>query len=154
MKTEVIIYTDGACKNNPGIGGWGAVIRAGKHLKELSGAEEKTTNNRMEMQAAIEALKALKKPCDVTLFTDSKYLCDAFRQNWFRKWKANGWRTSKGTKVLNQDLWNSLLKLDKKHDIKWKWVKGHASSEDNNRCDQLAVDARLLLEEELKSVSD
>jgi ribonuclease HI len=147
---EVIIYTDGACKNNPGIGGWGAVISFGRHRKELSGSEEKTTNNRMEMMAAIKGLQALKKPCSITLNTDSKYLCDAFRQNWFSKWKKNGWKTSKGTKVLNQDLWGELLEQNAKHTIKWKWVKGHSDNEENNCCDRLAVEARLLLEEQLK----
>jgi ribonuclease HI len=148
---NVIIYSDGACKNNPGIGGWGCVILAGKHRKELLGAEEKTTNNRMEMIAALSALKALTKPCQVVLYTDSQYLCNAFRQNWFKKWKKNGWRTSKGTPVLNKDLWTELLKQDKKHKIEWRWVKGHSDDEENNRCDELAVQARLDLEQALAS---
>jgi ribonuclease HI len=139
---EVTVYTDGACAGNPGPGGWGAVLLYDGHMKELSGYEEWTTNQRMELTAAIGALKALNQRCRVTLYSDSAYLINAFRQNWFRQWLANGWRTTRGNKpVENRDLWEQLLALDKMHQIKWIKVKGHSDNKWNNRCDQLAREA-------------
>ncbi|EEG78073.1 ribonuclease HI [Dethiobacter alkaliphilus] len=138
---DVIIYTDGACSGNPGPGGWGAVLRYGSHEKEISGGDEKTTNQRMELQAAISALELLKEPCKVKLHSDSAYLVNAFKQRWFDKWQKNGWVNSKKEPVVNRDLWERLLELDRKHDIEWVKVKGHADDELNNRCDQLARDA-------------
>ncbi|MCW3489299.1 ribonuclease HI [Dethiobacter alkaliphilus] len=138
---DVIIYTDGACSGNPGPGGWGAVLRYGSHEKEISGGDEETTNQRMELQAAISALELLKEPCKVKLHSDSAYLVNAFKQRWFDKWQKNGWVNSKKEPVVNRDLWERLLELDRKHDIEWVKVKGHADDELNNRCDQLARDA-------------
>ncbi|NMB15970.1 MAG: ribonuclease HI [Firmicutes bacterium] len=139
---EVTIYTDGACSGNPGPGGWGAVLFYQDHMKELSGFEEWTTNQRMELTAAIGALKALNQRCQVTLYSDSAYLINAFQQNWFRKWLANDWRTARGNQpVENRDLWEQLLALAKMHRIKWVKVKGHSDNEWNNRCDQLAREA-------------
>ncbi|MEL7608468.1 MAG: ribonuclease HI [Bacillota bacterium] len=135
---EVHIYTDGACSGNPGPGGWGAVLLFKEQRKELSGGEANTTNNRMELLAAIEALKALKEPCSVKLFTDSAYLCNAFVQRWVDRWQQNGWRTSQKTAVENRDLWEALLELCKTHSIQWHKVKGHADNVYNNRCDELA----------------
>jgi ribonuclease HI len=140
MKT-VQIFTDGACSGNPGPGGWGVILKAGDVEKELSGAAPAATNQRMELQAAIEGLKALKYPCRVELSSDSAYLINAFNQKWLVKWEANGWRNSQGGAVENQDLWRELLKLDKVHSIRWIKVKGHRDNEYNNRCDQLARDA-------------
>jgi ribonuclease HI len=138
---EVIIYTDGACSGNPGPGGYGAVLRYGSHEKEISGGERQTTNQRMEMQAAIAALEQLSEPCHVLLHSDSAYLVNAFIQNWFGKWQSNGWLNSKKQPVENRDLWEKLLVLAGKHQIEWVKVKGHADDELNNRCDQLARDA-------------
>ncbi len=135
---EVIIYTDGACSGNPGPGGWGAVLIAGPHRKELSGFHPHTTNNRMEIQAAIEALRALKYPCKVTLYSDSAYLVNAFRQNWLENWQRNGWVNSKKQPVENQDLWQELLEAARPHRVEWMKVKGHADNVENNRCDELA----------------
>ncbi len=135
---EVTIYTDGACSGNPGPGGWGAVLMHGMHKKELSGGEEHTTNNRMEVYAAIAALSALKEPCKVTLYSDSKYLVDAINKGWAKNWQANDWRASSG-KAKNPDLWEALLLLLEKHDVAFVWVKGHADNLYNERCDQLAV---------------
>jgi len=135
---EIIIYTDGACSGNPGPGGWGAVLMYGGHKKEISGYAAETTNNRMELMAAIEALKTLKEPCAVTLCSDSAYLVNAFLQNWLGKWQLNGWRNSQKQPVENQDLWQELLQLTGRHRVKWVKVKGHADNEFNNRCDELA----------------
>lgn len=140
MKT-VTIYTDGACSGNPGPGGWGAVLRFGEHEKEFSGGEKHTTNQRMEMQAAISALEQLKEPCHVALHSDSAYVINAFNQRWFDKWLMNGWQNSKKQPVENRDLWEKLLALSKIHQIDWVKVKGHADDVLNNRCDQLARDA-------------
>ena len=135
---EVVIYTDGACSGNPGPGGWGVVLLSGEKRKELSGAESQTTNNRMELRAAIEALGALKISCAVTLCSDSAYLVNAFQQNWFAKWQQNGWLNSKKQPVENADLWRQLLTLSSRHRVTWVKVKGHAGNKENERCDALA----------------
>lgn len=133
----VEVFTDGACRVNPGPGGWAAILRYGEHQKEISGFDPDTTNNRMELTAVIEALKALKYSCRVILHTDSLYLKDGIT-GWIRTWKANGWKTSTRTPVKNKDLWVSLDELTRKHAITWKWVKGHAGHTENERCDLLA----------------
>ncbi|MDB5673318.1 MAG: ribonuclease [Sphingomonas bacterium] len=138
--TKVEIFTDGACKGNPGPGGWGAVIRAGKTERELSGGEKLTTNNRMEMTAAIEGLNALKRPCHVTLSTDSRYVMDGLTK-WIKGWQRNGWRTADRKPVKNADLWQALLDAAAPHRIDWLWVKGHAGHPENERADRLASDA-------------
>ncbi len=136
----VDIYTDGACSGNPGPGGWGAILMYGDHRKELSGGEKQTTNNRMELLAVISALKALKKPCKVNLYSDSAYVVNAFNQDWIRGWQNNGWRNSAKVPVANIDLWQELLTLTSTHDVKFIKVKGHADNKFNNRCDELAVE--------------
>ena len=137
---EVEIYTDGACSGNPGAGGWGAILRYGQVEKELSGGEVETTNNRMELTAVIEALKALKKPCNIVLYTDSRYVMDGVNE-WMPNWKVNGWRTSnKKTPVKNIDLWQLLESFIEIHKIKWVWVKGHNGHPENERVDKLARD--------------
>ena len=136
---KVDIYTDGACRGNPGKGGWGAVLVYNGREKELSGGERETTNNRMELTAAIESLKMLKEPCEVTLYSDSKYLIDAITKGWVYSWKSKGWRKADKSPALNVDLWEQLLPLIAAHEVHYHWVKGHASNEKNNRCDQLAV---------------
>ena len=138
---EVTIYTDGACSGNPGPGGWGAVLIYKDVKREFSGSAAHTTNNRMELTAAIEALQALKEPCTVTLYTDSAYLCNAFEKNWLNAWQGNHWMTSAKKPVENQDLWKTLLKYTKMHQVKFVKVKGHADNPLNNRCDQLAREA-------------
>lgn len=138
MKT-VNIYTDGACSGNPGPGGWGAILEYGGTEKELSGGEAQTTNNRMELTAVIEALKALKEPCRVELYSDSKYFIDAVDKGWVYGWKKKGWIKSDKKPALNVDLWEEILDLLKTHDVQLHWVKGHAENEKNNRCDELAV---------------
>ncbi|HEX8583525.1 MAG TPA: ribonuclease HI [Allosphingosinicella sp.] len=138
--TEVEIFTDGACKGNPGPGGWGAIIRAGAQEKELSGGEPLTTNNRMEMMAAIRALQALKRACTVTLWTDSNYLRDGITK-WIHGWQRNGWKTADRKPVKNAELWQELLQAVGSHTIEWKWVKGHAGHPENERADKLACDA-------------
>lgn len=137
--SRVWIYTDGACSGNPGPGGWGAILRAGEHVKELSGGAANTTNNRMELTAVISALKALKRPCRVTLTSDSKYIIDAIEKGWAKKWQANGWMRNKKEKAQNPDLWEQLLDLLQVHQVEFVWVKGHAGHPENERCDQLAV---------------
>ncbi len=136
---EVDIYTDGACSGNPGPGGWAAILKVGVHEKEISGFSADTTNNRMELTAAIEALKALNKPCRVKLYSDSAYLVKAFNENWIVNWQKNGWRNATKQPVSNSELWQELLTLNQIHQIEWIWVKGHANNEYNNRCDRLAV---------------
>lgn len=136
---SVEIYTDGACSHNPGPGGWAAILVYGAHEKEMMGYMPETTNNRMEMFAAIQGLSALKQPCQVRLYSDSSYLVNAFLKGWLDKWLQNGWKTSGKQPVENQDLWKVLLGLAKKHEIEWKKVRGHADNEYNNRCDQLAT---------------
>ncbi len=138
----VEIATDGACKGNPGRGGWGVLLRAGTTEKELSGGEPHTTNNRMELMAAIQGLKALNKPCRVKLSTDSRYVMDGLTK-WIKGWQRNGWRTADKKPVKNSDLWIELLDAAKPHRIEWLWVKGHAGHPDNERADQLASDAAL-----------
>ena len=136
---KVEIYTDGACRGNPGRGGWGAILRYGKFEREISGGEPSTTNNRMELTAAIEALKLLKEPCSVTLTSDSKYMIDAIQKKWIDSWRAKGWRKSDGKEVLNIDLWEKLLEQLSIHDVTFVWVHGHAGHEYNERCDELAT---------------
>ena len=138
MKT-VTIYTDGACSGNPGPGGWGAILEWNGVEKELSGGEKQTTNNRMELTGVISALRKLKEPCSVELYTDSKYVCDAVMKRWVYGWKAKGWIKADKKPALNVDLWEQLLPLLEYHDVHWHWVKGHAENEKNNRCDALAV---------------
>lgn len=135
---EVTIYTDGACSGNPGPGGWGAVLIYGDKRKELSGAEPSTTNQRMEITAAIAALRVLKEPCRVHLYSDSAYLVNAFRQGWLARWERNGWLTVKKQPVENQDLWRELLQVASRHQVEWLKVKGHSDNPENNRCDELA----------------
>jgi ribonuclease HI len=138
--TEVTIYADGACRGNPGPGGWGALLIAGGKRLELSGAEIQTTNNRMELTAAIEALKALKRPTSATLFTDSTYVCTGIVE-WLPQWKARGWRTAGKKPVKNQDLWEALDAARTPHQIEWRWVKGHSGNAGNDRVDELANEA-------------
>jgi ribonuclease HI len=135
---EVNIYTDGACKRNPGPGGYGAILRYSGHEKALSGGYRLTTNNRMEMLAAIVGLEALANPCAVTITSDSKYLVDALSRGWARKWKCNGWKKADGDQALNQDLWTRLLNLCDRHQVKCIWVRGHAGHPENERCDEMA----------------
>lgn len=138
---QVTIYTDGACSGNPGPGGWGAILMYGAHKRELSGGEADTTNNRMELTAAIAGLSALKEPCKVTLVSDSKYLIDGMTKGWAASWKARGWKKADRKPALNPDLWDRLLALDAIHDITYVWVKGHNEHPENERCDRLAVAA-------------
>lgn len=135
---RVIIHTDGGCKGNPGPGGFGAVLVCGKHRKELSAGYRLTTNNRMELRAAIAALEALSEPCEIELHSDSKYLIDAISKNWIAGWKKRGWLTADKKPVKNQDLWLELLAAIQLHKIDWRWVKGHAGHKENERCDELA----------------
>ncbi len=139
MKKYVEIFTDGACSGNPGPGGWGVVMRYGDKEKELCGGEKETTNNRMELTAAIMGLKALKEPCMVRLVTDSKYVSDGITKGWAESWQKNGWRKSDKKPALNTDLWEQLLELINMHEVRIDWVKGHAGHPENERCDQLAV---------------
>ncbi|MBQ3951469.1 MAG: ribonuclease HI [Oscillospiraceae bacterium] len=138
---KVTIYTDGACSGNPGPGGWGAILKAGKAERELSGGEEETTNNRMELTAVIESLNALKRPCEVELYTDSQYVANAINLGWLENWKKRGWKRKDG-KLLNPELWQKLDSLLETHKVTFHWVKGHADNEYNNRCDALAVKER------------
>jgi len=138
---QIEIYTDGACQGNPGAGGWGAVLRYKDTEKEISGGESNTTNNRMELSAVIEALAMLKEPCDVTLYSDSQYVCNGIKLGWAKKWQSNGWMRNKKEKALNPDLWERLLSLCEKHKMNIIWVKGHAGHPENERCDRLAVAA-------------
>jgi ribonuclease HI len=136
---RVEIYTDGSSLGNPGPGGWGAVLRYNGAEKELSGGENPTTNNRMELTAAIEALSALKEPCAVTLYSDSKYLVDAVEKGWAKGWRARGWKRADKEPALNPDLWEKLLSLLARHDVRFVWVKGHDGHPENERCDALAT---------------
>ncbi len=136
---KVEIFTDGACSGNPGPGGWGAILRCDGKEKEISGGEKETTNNRMELTAVIMALKALKYPCQVTVTTDSKYVCDAINQKWVYGWRDNGWRKKDKKPALNPDLWQDLLSLLEKHQVDFLWVKGHNDHPENERCDKMAV---------------
>ena len=136
---EITIYTDGACSGNPGPGGWGAILMMGDVRKEISGGSENTTNNIMELSAVIEALKLLKRPCKVNVFSDSAYVVNAFNQKWIYGWIKKNWRTAGGDSVKNKELWQELYSLTKVHDVTFNKVKGHADKEFNNRCDEMAV---------------
>lgn len=138
MKT-VTVFTDGACSGNPGPGGWAAILQYGGAEKVLSGGAADTTNNRMELLGVISALEALKEPCRVELYSDSKYVIDALQKRWVWGWKQRGWIKSDKKPALNRDLWERLLPLVEKHEMVYHWIKGHAETEENNRCDQLAV---------------
>ena len=138
MKT-VTLYTDGACSGNPGPGGWGAILEYQGHEMELSGGEDNTTNNRMELTAVIRGLQALKESCIVELYSDSKYVIDGLSKGWAVSWRKNGWRKADKKPALNPDLWETLLNLTEKHNLRYHWVKGHAENPKNNRCDELAV---------------
>jgi len=140
MKT-VTIYTDGGAQPNPGPGGYGVVLRAGKHVKELSGGFRLTTNNRMEILGAVVALEALNQPCRVILHSDSRYVVDAMTKGWAKRWKSKGWMRNKEDRALNPDLWERLLAAAERHRVEWRWVKGHAGNRDNERCDVLATQA-------------
>ena len=140
-RKEVTIYTDGGALGNPGPGGYGVILDYRGHRKELSGGFRHTTNNRMELMAAIEGLRALKEPCRVTLYTDSRYLVDAMEKGWARRWQANGWRRNKKEEALNADLWEELLRLCDLHEVRFVWVKGHSGHPENERCDRLVQEA-------------
>lgn len=142
MKKTVTIYTDGACSGNPGPGGWGAILCYGGAKKEMSGGETQTTNNRMELTGVISALRALKEPCIVELYSDSKYVIDALSKGWAESWRKKNWIKSDKKPALNPDLWERLLDLTAVHTMRYHWVKGHADNEYNNRCDALAVGER------------
>lgn len=136
---KVTIYTDGACSGNPGPGGWGAVLIYGGHRLEMSGGERQTTNNRMELVAAIEAMSRLNQPCEVELWSDSRYLVDGLEKGWAKSWRSRGWKKKDGSPALNPELWERLLELCEEHTVTLHWVKGHAENEENNRCDEMAV---------------
>ena len=138
----VVVYTDGACSGNPGPGGWAAILSFNGRERELSGGDRQTTNNRMELQAAIGALKNLREPCAVRLHTDSKYIVQAFNDRWIAGWQRRGWMTTAKKPVANQDLWEQLIELASVHDVEWIWVRGHANVVLNERCDRLAVAQR------------
>lgn len=137
----VTIFTDGACSGNPGPGGWGAVLIYGEHSKEISGYEEVTTNQKMELMAAVKSLQTLKEPCQVELYSDSAYLINAFKQKWYERWQKNGWLNAQKKPVENRELWMKLLELSTIHSIKWNKVKGHSGDFYNERCDKLARNA-------------
>ncbi|MBI3675558.1 MAG: ribonuclease HI [Proteobacteria bacterium] len=136
-ETRIEVFTDGACSGNPGPGGWGAILRSGAHEKEISGGEAHTTNNRMEITAAIRALQSIKKPSSVVIHTDSRYLMDGATQ-WMKRWKANGWKTSDKKPVKNDELWRQLEAAMERHNVSWRWVRGHSDHAENNRADALA----------------
>jgi ribonuclease HI len=138
-RKQVEIFTDGACSGNPGPGGWAAILRYRGVERELSGGEEATTNNRMELTAVIRALEALKEPCDVVLLSDSRYLVDSIERGWARRWQARGWRRADNAPALNSDLWERLLALLELHRVRFVWIKGHSEHPENERCDRLAV---------------
>ena len=145
---EVFIYADGACSGNPGPGGWGVVLKCPEQnlVKRMSGAEPETTNNRMELTAAIQALRTLKTPCRVTVVTDSRYVADAFRAGWLRNWLRNGWKTANRQPVKNSDLWRELMDAMAPHRVEWEWIRGHSGHPENEIADSLAVEARLRYE--------
>lgn len=138
---KVTIYTDGACSGNPGPGGWGSILMSGTNQKEISGGKKDTTNNVMELTAVIEALKLLKRPCEVDLYSDSAYVVNAFLQNWISGWMKNNWKNSSKEEVKNKELWQELVSLTKTHKVTFHKVKGHSDNEYNNRCDELARNA-------------
>ena len=138
---KVVVYTDGGARGNPGPGGYGAILTFGKHRKELKGAFDHTTNNRMELMAVISALESLSESCQVLLYSDSKYVIDALTKNWLKGWKRKGWIKSDKKPVLNQDLWRRLDASESRHEMTWKWVKGHAGNPLNERCDELVHEA-------------
>ena len=138
---QVVIYTDGACQGNPGPGGYGVVMLYNGHRKELSGGFRLTTNNRMELFAAIAGLRALNSTCSVKLYSDSQYVVNAIQQGWAERWRANGWMRSKKTEAVNPDLWEQLLTLCQRHEVEFVWIRGHSGNKENERCDQLAVTA-------------
>lgn len=138
---QVRIFTDGACTGNPGPGGYGVILEFGVKRREISGGYRLTTNNRMELTAAIVGLQTLKYPCEVTLYTDSQYLANGIEKGWARKWRANGWRTASNQPASNVDLWTTLLELCERHKVRFSWVKGHAGHDENERCDELSVAA-------------
>ncbi|MFQ3599131.1 MAG: ribonuclease HI [Chloroherpetonaceae bacterium] len=140
-KPNVVVYTDGACEGNPGRGGYGVVMLWGEKRKEISGGFQRTTNNRMELLAVIEALAALKQPCNVKLYSDSNYVVNAMSEGWVESWRRKGWRNSQNKPTPNVDLWKRLLALCERHDVEFIWVKGHSGVEENERCDALAVAA-------------
>ncbi len=144
---EVVLYCDGACAPNPGWGGWGVVLLAPGHghRRELSGSAPETTNNRMELTAALEGVRSLRRPSRLRIVTDSQYLRNAFTQGWIAGWQRNGWRTSSREPVKNEDLWRALIEALRPHTVEWAWVRGHADNPENNRCDELAVAARIAL---------
>lgn len=137
---NVMLYTDGACSGNPGPGGYCSILVMGEHRKYISGGEVNTTNNRMELTAVIEGLRALKRPCKVTVVSDSKYVCDAINQHWLINWQNKGWKKSDGKPVLNPDLWQELIKLLSVHTVEFQWIKGHAGHPFNEECDKIAVE--------------
>lgn len=138
--TKIVqIFSDGACSGNPGPGGWGAILCYKDHKKEISGGKKETTNNQMELLAVISALECLKEPCKVEIYTDSKYIADAFEKGWLDNWQKNGWKTSAKKPVKNRELWERLLIQANKHQLNWKWIKGHSGHPENERCDELAV---------------
>lgn len=143
---QVIIFTDGACLGNPGPGGYGAVLIYGDHRKEISGGFRLTTNNRMEIMAAIAALRALKTPCQVDLYSDSQYLVNAMMKSWVRRWRDQGWMRTKTAKAKNPDLWEQLLRLCERHQVRFHWLRGHNGHNENERCDELANQAALASE--------
>ena len=136
---KLILYTDGACSGNPGPGGYCAILTFGQHRKTISGAEKDTTNNRMELKAVIEGLKALNRPCDITVVSDSKYVCDAINKGWLSSWKKKGWKKADGKPVLNPELWKELDSLLTTHNVNFEWIKGHAGHPYNEECDKIAV---------------
>lgn len=137
---KIKLYTDGACSGNPGPGGWSAILVYKDNIKELSGGESMTTNNRMELMAVIAGLEALKEPCDVTIFSDSRYVVDSMNLGWAEKWRVNGWMKNKKEGAKNTELWKRLFSALEGHEVKFEWVKGHAENEYNNRCDKMAVE--------------
>ena len=156
-KKQVTIYTDGSCLGNPGPGGYGVVLKLEEHRRELSGGYRRTTNNRMELMGPIKGLESLNQRCRVTLHSDSRYLVDSIEKGWAKRWRNNGWKRNKREKAINPDLWKILLDLCEKHEIEFRWVRGHSGDPENERCDQLAVQAAhedaLPLDEGYESVS-
>ena len=140
-KKQVTIHTDGSCIGNPGPGGYGAVLKYGEHRRELSRGYRLTTNNRMELMGPIESIASLKQRCSVILYSDSKYVVDSISQGWAKRWQANSWKRNKKDRAINPDLWARLLELCSEHDVEFRWVRGHSGNFENERCDQLAVEA-------------